>query len=115
MLASQSYQSYDTLKQSEVAQNCTICVREVGTRFTNPRDIKDYLKAKSSCILTRSIELFIQKFAPYISTFADNLTKRIVKLEQEDIESAEMSFIPTTLSEFKNNTYYTLPTLIKKY
>ena len=43
------------------------------------------------------------------------MTKRIVKLEQEDIESAEMSFIPTTLSEFKNNTYYTLPSLIKKY
>ena len=103
------------MRRSEYAENCTISLREVGTKFTNPRDIKDYLKAKNSCILTRSIGAFIQKFAPYISTFADIMTKRIVKLEQEDIESAEMSFIPTTLSEFKNNTYYTLPSLIKKY
>lgn len=42
-------------------------------------------------------------------------TKRIIKLEDENIEKIEKSFIPSTFGEFKNNKYYTLPSLIRKY
>jgi hypothetical protein len=38
-----------------------------------------------------------------------------VKFEEKKIESLEMSFIPITLNEFKNNKYYTLPSITRKY
>jgi len=36
-------------------------------------------------------------------------------LEEQSLEQIEMSQVPQTISEFKGNKYYTLPSLIKKY
>eukprot|EP00347_Sterkiella_histriomuscorum_P000058 403377346 len=99
ILSSQSYKSYEFMrKQAYInkSQDFTMFMREIGTTYVHHKFIKDYLKAKNSCILTKYVEEFVGKFAP-------------------SIETLEQSFIPSTTNEFKNNKYYTLPSLIRKY
>ena len=51
-------------------------MKDVGTSMVPLKAIKTYLKAKGSCILTRTVEQYIDMFAPYVGTFADERTKR---------------------------------------
>ncbi|CDW80898.1 dna repair protein rad4 containing protein [Stylonychia lemnae] len=115
IIATQPYSSYESMRKPNKSQQYQVFMREIGTTFVNQKFIKDYLKSKNSCILTKFVEDFIHKFAPYISHYADKKVKGIIQLEQEQIEQTEMNFIPSTTNEFKNNKYYTLPSIIKKY
>lgn len=54
-------------------------------------------------------------FGPYLAGCADGKTKQIIKLEDRTIEAMEMQQIPSTVAEFKNNKYYTVPSMVKKY
>ena len=52
------------------------------------------MKAKNSCILSRSVTNFITSFGLYLERSADFKTRRIVNLEEKQIETVEMSVIP---------------------
>lgn len=75
-------------------QNNVLFFRDIGANYVESKNIKNYLKAKYSCILTRSVEDYLHKFAPYISGYADVRTKRIIKLEDTHLEKTEMSYVP---------------------
>lgn len=75
----------------------------------------DYLKAKSTCILTRTVEEYIHMFGFYVSNFAHKDLRPIIDMEDKEIRQREMKLVPTTMNEFKNNKYYTLPSLLRKY
>ena len=43
------------------------------------------------------------------------MAKEVILREQQKACLLEMSFIPTTIGEFKNSKHYTLPSILKKY
>lgn len=81
----------------------------------NEREINTYLKAKNSCILTRTVEDYLDLFGQYLTHFADSLIGKLIQYETQEIERLEMRWVPETLNEFKNSKYYTLVSTIKKY
>ncbi len=79
------------------------------------KELPRYLKSKGSCILTRTVNEYIEKFGLYIAAYAPDKVRRIIYWENAQITAKEMKLIPTTFNEFKNNKYYVLPSTIKKY
>ena len=56
-------------------------MRDIGPLYVGNKDIKDFLKAKNSCILTRYVDDYIHKYSPFISYYADTKVARLAKLE----------------------------------
>lgn len=56
-------------------------MREVCVLHVHDKDLMAYLKAKGSCILTRYLEDFLQKYSAFIPYYADELTARIIKAD----------------------------------
>jgi len=69
-------------------------MRELGVLYNPTNLVKEYMKAKNSCILTRNVNDFIMNFGMYLEGYADQKTKRIVNYEEKQISAIEMSVIP---------------------
>ena len=81
---------------------------DIGVTFVHEKDLIPYLKTKSGCILTNTIEDFINRFGGYSPIYAEERVRKVVKWDLKEIESREMRLIPSTLNEFRNNKYYTV-------
>lgn len=91
------------------------CLQDQAINYaSNP---KQFIKSKNSCILTREIERLLDKlgcqFNPQIP--CSLLSKEVILRDQQKASLLEMSFIPTTMNEFKNSKHYTLTSILKKY
>lgn len=73
--------------------------------------VKAFVKAKNSCLLTPFINLLVLKFSG--GAFSDLVD--LLQRQKKKIESLEKLVIPETLKEFRNSSYYCLPSQIKKY
>ena len=109
MLSAQQYSDYTQSFDS------TIFIRDVGVNYSSERELPRYLKSKGSCILTRTVDEYVEKFGIYIAAYAPDKLRRIISWENAQITAKEMKLIPSTFNEFKNNKYYVLPSTIKKY
>jgi hypothetical protein len=113
VFSAQPYKSYYAPYSDE--ERPVIFVRDVGATYVAPAVIKNYLKAKTSCILTRTVEFYLERLCPFIGAYGDAKTKRVTNIEERRIEAVEMQFIPQNMSEFRNSKYYIIPSQIKRY
>jgi hypothetical protein len=64
-------QSYDS----------TIFIREIGVNYVFERELPRYLKSKGSCILTRTVDEYVEKFGLFIAAYAPDKLRRIIYFE----------------------------------
>jgi hypothetical protein len=69
------------------------------------------VKAKNGCILTTFINQLVLQF----SGGAFNDLVDLLSQQKKKIEGLEKLVVPETLQEFRNSSYYCLPSQIKKY
>ncbi len=67
------------LSQSECQGQ--LVVREIGVLKVGDKDLKGYLKTKSACVVTETIEDYINKFSSVASTYSDQKLREIIKAE----------------------------------
>ena len=75
MLSAQQYSDYAQSYDS------TIFIRDVGVNYITERELPKYLKSKGSCILTRTIDEYIEMFGIYIAAYAPDKLRRIILWE----------------------------------
>ena len=102
--------AWQTLGHAQLA-----CLREVGTHYVTEKDLIRYMKAKTGCVLTETVEEYIERYAKYVRRYAEERVREAVKQEDLEIRQREMRYIPANINEFRASKYYIVPSMMKKY
>jgi hypothetical protein len=87
----------------------------MGINFTS--DILEFIKSKNSCIVTKEIERLMVMLGCRFNKKrpTSEVMREAIFNDSQEASLLEMSVIPSTLAEFKNSKFFTLPSILKKY